>query len=75
MNDFKYGDCCGIQEVIVNSEPNHVFEYEKTANRFADEVDGTPVAIYYSSKTHLWACEDNDLELIGYGVEKDGELL
>lgn len=31
MTDYKFLDCCGIQEVLVNSEPNYVFEYEKSA--------------------------------------------
>ena len=73
MNEYRYGDCCGIQEVIVNHEPETVFEYEKSANEFAMEVDGTPVAIYQTSRTHLWNSSDEDF--IGYGVEKDGELL
>ena len=76
MIDYKFLDCCGIQEVLVNAEPKYVFEYEKSAWELATEVDGEAVKLYYTSRVHLTFAEENDMECIGYGViDKDGELI
>ena len=68
-HDFEYAKYC------VKAEPNHVFEYEKTAYRLADEVNGEVVELY---TTHLWEINfvtEDECEFIGYGVIKDAELL
>lgn len=75
MVDYKTLDYCGIHEVLVNAEPLYVFEYEKSAWEFLEEVDGEDVAkIYYTSRVQLWGNEDTG-RFIGYGVIKDGELV
>lgn len=73
--DLKFLDCCGIQDVVVNGEPNHLFEYEKTAYELAEKVDGEVVAVYYTSMYWLRDADYENSEHIGYGVLSDGELI
>ena len=76
MSDKKYlGHDFEYPRYAVNGEPNHVFEYEKTAFELADKVDGEVVELFYTS---LWCVNDateDKAKFIGYGVLKGDELL
>lgn len=61
--------------MIVNYEPEHIFEYVDTAFSYAYKVGGHMVELYYTSKTHLWNVSEDECEFIGYGIMKDGELI
>ena len=76
MNDYKYlGHDFEYAQYVVRAEPNHVFEYEKTAHCMADEVNGEVVELYTTTLVQLTFVTKEETEFIGYGVIKDGELL
>ena len=76
MNDYKYlGYDFEYARYVVRAEPNHVFEYEKTAFELAEEVNGEVVELYTTSLVQLTFVTEDEAEFIGYGVIKDGELL
>lgn len=73
---MKYLGCdFGYEKYVVRGEPNHVFEYEKTAFEMAEETDGEVVELYITSYVQLTFVTEDECEFIGYGVLKDGELL
>ena len=76
MNNYKYlGHDFEYARYCVRAEPNHVFEYEKTAFELADEVNGDVVELYSTSLIQLTFVTEDECDFIGYGVIKDGELL
>lgn len=76
MKDYRlFGHDNDYPQYIVDYEPNHVFEYAKTANELAMETDGDVVELYTTSLYISTFATEDDVEFIGYGVMVDDELI